>query len=123
MAVVVSNVLFRAESLHGAWTIYRGMARVSDVFGLEAHDVTSAAAPGLLIGAGFALILFCPNIYQVVRRYDPALDWKAWRALPNPIPALIWRPDPAYATVTGLVFAAGALFVMRGQSTFIYFNF
>ena len=123
VAVVVSNVLFRAESLHGAWTIYRGMARVSDVFGIEAHDVTSAAAPGLLIGAGFALILFCPNIYQVVRRYDPALDWKAWRALPNPIPALIWRPDPTYATVTGLVFAAGALFVMRGQSTFIYFNF
>ena len=126
LAVVASNVMFRAISVPSALNIYGGMLNLASMIdglrhGFEALDQTVPALA--VIAVGFAIIFLAPNSQQIMRRYDPALDWQTWRKMPIPLPSIEWRPNLGYAIVTGLTLAFGLLFIVRGQSAFIYFNF
>lgn len=137
-AVCVAWVFFRAPDMPVALTILKGMA---GGFGLALPD---ALAPHLLslqpalaaMGMGFylgggtlfietwtwiavaACITFAlPNTQQIMRRFDPALDFQAsGRHL------LTWRASPAWAAAIALLALASTLALNR-PAEFLYFQF
>ena len=122
-AVVVSNVLFRARTVAGATLIYKGMLSPWSAHVSRDAVPSDTAGAVAIIALGLGLVFFTPNIYQIMRRFEPALDFDSWRSLGNPVPALEWRPSILSGVVVGAIFTVGLLFIMRGQSEFIYFNF
>ena len=56
-------------------------------------------------------------------RYSPALEWAKWRYVAVPNVTIQFRPTPSWAIGMGLVLFFGIVFIVRGQSEFIYFKF
>ena len=56
-------------------------------------------------------------------RSSPALDWAKWRCVALPNVTIQFRPTPSWAIGMGLVLFFGIVFMMRGESEFIYFRF
>jgi D-alanyl-lipoteichoic acid acyltransferase DltB (MBOAT superfamily) len=123
VCVLCANVMFRAESVTDALAIYRGMLCINGLgtgaLGLNAISMGAA----LTVFIGFSIILLCPNTQQIMRRYGPALDAQRWIPVSLPTLSPLWRPTFAWAGLTAFVLYFGIIFVMRGQSEFIYFNF
>ncbi len=121
LAIVYANVMFRAHDVSDALSVWAGMT------GLGALDLTLPAAAGWGLAAtilvGIGIIFLMPNTQQIMRRFDPAYNWREWADVaPAPI-SWTWRPNLA-----GLAFAAfalflGVIFIQRGQAIFLYFNF
>ena len=126
LAVVASNVMFRAETVTSGLKIYAGMLNLSSMgagFSASRAQLAASLPVVAVLAVGFFIIFFMPNSQQIMRRYGPALAWQTWRHISNPLPAIEWRANFGYAIATGVVLALGLLFIVRGQSAFIYFNF
>jgi D-alanyl-lipoteichoic acid acyltransferase DltB (MBOAT superfamily) len=138
LGVVVSWVLFRAETLNGAGQVLRGMfgfsgfvlpeslathlgflSRFGVVFGeIENYGGVKGAA-GLLLVLGIALLL--PNVYQFMAKESVALD--VYRHLVSQQTAWwTWQPKLRYALLTAVIFTVGLSFANR-VSEFLYFQF
>ena len=122
VALLFSNVMFKAHSVADAAAIWRGMAGLD----LASRDVpVNLADPGLLASLAVAglIVFLAPNTQQIMGRFDPAQNWREWRSVaPAPF-RWTWRPD-----AFGLGFAAtmlffGVMFIQRGKAVFLYFNF
>ena len=127
IAVVFANVMFRANSPGDAVAIWGGMlqfdqlALLPQILPASVSDLVTK--PGLLLVLSGLIIFLCPNTQQIMGRYRPILHWARWK---NVAPATLqfqWRPNLFWALYTGGVLFLGLIFILRGQSEFIYFNF
>lgn len=126
-AVVLANVMFRAESVTDATVIWAAMFRLGDLAALSSILPASLAEvisePLIFSVAVIAIIAFAPNTQQLMSRYRPVLGWAHWRKVAPPVLRLTWRPTAIWAIWSGAVLYFAMVFIMRGQSEFIYFNF
>ena len=144
-AVCVAWVFFRAPDMPVALTILKGMA---GGFGLALPDALAAyllplqpmlAALGVVfyLGGGTAfvetwtsialaaLIAFgLPNTQQIMRRFEPALDFHGAAAAKRHGVArwLTWRATPAWAGAIALL-ALASLLALNRPAQFLYFQF
>ena len=147
MAIVVACVVFRAESLHGAGGVFRGMIGMNGFvlpgaylslfnsiaglggyltsLGWEFRDAPmliggALGVPGLLLR--FVLIWYAPNTQEFMIRFRPVLE--SSRAGPHDIkgPRIQWSCNLRMAFFMGCVIAAGVLGLGKA-SEFLYFNF
>ncbi len=126
-AIIMANVVFRAESVGDAAMIWRSMFAFDGIGNLPSILPASAAELFseplvfcLLVGA---LVAFAPNTQQLLGRYRPVLNWAKWCDVAPPALKLTWRPTLFWAVWSGVVLFFAAAFILRGQSEFIYFNF
>lgn len=121
LAIIYGNVMFRAHGVDDALSVWAGMT------GLAALDFILPALAtwglALTILVGVAIVALMPNTQQIMRRFDPACNWKEWADVAPAAVRWTWRPN-----ALGLFFAAAALFlgvmfIQRGQAVFLYFNF
>lgn len=127
VCVAAANVVFRAESVGDAMAIWAGMLRFSELATLpQIFPGTLAEVltePLIFIVLAAALIAFFPNTQQIMGRYRPVLNWKKWHTVaPAPI-RLQWRPTLSWAIFTGVTLFVAVMFISRGETEFIYFNF
>lgn len=120
LAVVLGNVMFRAGSVGDAVAIWGAMAGAGGL-----APTAPGLGPELLAAlAGAALIVaLAPNTQQIMRRHDPALNWRDWA---NVAPARLdwtWTPSPVGIMLAGLTLFLGIAFIQRGSAVFLYFNF
>jgi alginate O-acetyltransferase complex protein AlgI len=138
LAVIVSWVVFRAETLSGASRILRGMFGGSGLmlpelfadrfsvlrsFGIEFGTLNhhSGIQGSLLLLCVLGCALFLPNLYQFTIREPAALD--IYNNLKGQQPAwYAWRPTFGYAVLTFGIFAIGLGFSSQA-SEFLYFQF
>ncbi len=74
-----------------------------------------------IVGVGLLAALM-PNIYQILRRYRPALGLPAVGIKWVPNTLFVWRPNVAWALGVGALTAA-ALLMLTQVSEFLYFRF
>ncbi|MBN8839053.1 MAG: MBOAT family protein [Sphingomonadales bacterium] len=121
LAIIYGNVMFRAHSVDDALSVWSGMTGLGTLdFTLPALATWGLAAT---IVVGIAIVALMPNTQQIMRRFDPAYNWKDWAGVAPATVSWTWRPNAA-----GLFFAAvtlflGVIFIQRGQAVFLYFNF
>jgi hypothetical protein len=138
-AVVVGWVFFRAQDLPTALSILAGMAGVHGVALPDAFAYRLAGAAGVLkqLGVTFTpgggtafvstyawiavllpVVFLWPNTQEIMSRFRPALGATRvaiarWQQ---------WSPRGGWATIAGIVAAAGMLSLTR-HSEFLYFQF
>jgi D-alanyl-lipoteichoic acid acyltransferase DltB (MBOAT superfamily) len=139
--VLIGWVFFRAANLAAATNILSGMAGGHGVVlpaGWRAAMPSSLANLAVATGATFgatifegvsqmawiaallAIALFCPNTQELMRMYEPALDFAAPSAAYARI--LAWRPSVRWALAIGVLVVA-ALASLDRVTPFIYFQF
>lgn len=138
LAVIISWVIFRSETLSGASHMLAGMfggsglmlpelfadrfsvlRRFGVEFGTLNHHGGIKGSLLLLLVLGFAL--FLPNLYQFTIREPTALD--IYHNLKGQQPAwYAWRPTFGYALLTFGIFVIGLGFCSQA-SEFLYFQF
>ncbi|MBC7519630.1 MAG: MBOAT family protein [Sandarakinorhabdus sp.] len=122
LAVVVGNVMFRADSVGEAVSIWAAMAGVG---GLDLAGQVPGLGPELLativIAAG--IVAIAPNTQQIMRRYDPAYNWREWADVAKSRLDWTWRPNAAGIVLAGLTLLIAVVFIQRGGAIFLYFNF
>lgn len=127
LAVIIANVMFRAESAVAAISIWAGMVRFVEIHTiaqiLPATVSELISEPALFLLISWALIFAFPNTQQIMGRYRPIHDWARWRNIAPALIRLRWRPTALWAIFVGIVLFFGLTFILRGQSAFIYFNF
>ena len=124
LAVITAHAVFRAKTIASAFAILSGMVGLAT--GPEFLAPNAARGPWsnlVLVALGYAFVLILPNTQQIMGRYSPALDWPKWRHVALPDVTIQFRPTPTWAIGMGLVLFFGIVFIMRGQSEFIYFRF
>ncbi len=126
-AVMFANVVFRAESMGDALTVWRGMfdLRTLDtlVSMIPVNGAQIITKPLVFAIVGFAIIALMPNTQQFMQRYQPVVGWDRWRKIAPPVVPLVWRPTLGWAIVMTTTLFLAIAFISRGQSEFIYFNF
>jgi D-alanyl-lipoteichoic acid acyltransferase DltB (MBOAT superfamily) len=117
VAVMLGNVMFRADSVGDAVAIWAAMARLGG----------TGAAPGaellLTIVIAALIVALAPNTQQIMRRYDPAHNWRDWAEVARPRFDWTWTPSPLGILLAGLTLSIGIAFIQRGAAVFLYFNF
>jgi D-alanyl-lipoteichoic acid acyltransferase DltB (MBOAT superfamily) len=123
VAVLFSNVMFRAKSIPDAVSVWKGM------IGLDSG--AQAALAGLNLGYGLiatlilavSIVYLAPNTQQIMRRFDPAYNWEDWKGVARAPLDWTWKPNTSGLVFAGLVLFFGIMFIQRGQAIFLYFNF
>jgi D-alanyl-lipoteichoic acid acyltransferase DltB (MBOAT superfamily) len=125
ICVVISLVFFRADSVGQALSVLASMA------GLHGHGalVQPYADPGLPIPkgqllkvlAGMICVWTMPNTQQILTRFRPSLETRAWNDKRFPA-ATNWMPTTAWSlSMAMLMFVC--LVHLGDASTFLYFQF
>ena len=122
LAVIYANVVFRATSVGEVVKVWGGMT------GLNGVDMTAAAqimdwglAASLLVS--IILVFLMPNTQQIMGRFDPAYNWREWKAQARPPISWTWKPNAAGLVFAGVALFLGVMFIQRGRAIFLYFNF
>jgi alginate O-acetyltransferase complex protein AlgI len=123
IAVLVSNVMFRARTVPDALNVWRGMAGLTRV--PSTADQAAMFGPGLAasLALGVVIVFLMPNTQQIMGRFDPARNWDEWRDHGQPAIRWTWRPSALGLAFIAATLFLGVLFIQRGQAVFIYFNF
>jgi D-alanyl-lipoteichoic acid acyltransferase DltB (MBOAT superfamily) len=119
VAVMLGNVMFRADSVGDAMSIWAAMVRpVADlaVPGLGAELLATIAIAALIVA-------LAPNTQQIMRRYDPAHNWRDWADVAPSWLDWNWTPSPLGILLAGLTLSIAIGFIQRGGAVFLYFNF
>ena len=136
LAVVVAWVLFRADSVDAALTIWSGMAglngielplRLAALLGpLQSVGVVFVPTPltDLLItlawlGALLVGVWTLPTAYGWLAAYEPALNTADAKAPKR----LAWRPTMLWAMVVGGLLIVALAQLSGGESEFLYYEF
>jgi alginate O-acetyltransferase complex protein AlgI len=112
-AVLVAQIVFRADSLTDAMTIFGALAGRTDALANPVHGFT-----GIRIAIGFAICFLLPNTQQIMRDYHPILEQVTsprWLALS-------WQPGFGWGLASGAILFA-SLARMSDISKFLYFQF
>jgi len=114
LLVCIAWVLFRAESLNGAWHIYQGM------LGLQDFDLPEEISAWLWIGSLLFVVWFMPNVYQIMRLFKPVL--LTYPDLIIQTHWITWQPTRTWAVILAFI-AAITLLSLTQISEFLYFQF
>lgn len=112
--VCIAWVLFRAESVTGAWHIYQGMLGLQDFVLPEKID------GWLWIGGLLFIVWFMPNVYQIMRLFNPVLPTYADFTIQTSY--LTWQPTRKWAIILAVI-ATVTLLSLTRISEFLYFQF
>ncbi len=126
LAFAISQVAFRAIDLEVMFQVYGGMIGLNGLIGPVPGrpDWPMGLAGALLVLVPCWVIIFAaPNTQQIMRHFEPVLEWDRWAKIDVPAFDFRWRMSVRWAALTGLVFFLGFIFMMRGTTQFIYFNF
>jgi len=134
--VAASMVVFRSPNLKTAAGLLQGML---GLHGIGLSGLRSAFSVGLTrvafwIAVPACIAFLCPNILQILSRYEPALGWKL--SGPGQFPGfgrgphdgataktrLLWGPSLEWAVAVSIIVAIGILY-LGGQSEFLYWQF
>jgi len=133
LAVTLAWVFFRADTFGGAVQMLAGMAGVHDILpSLGLIDPASMNAGAIStqtghrawrwIGGALVIAVALPNVYQLMRRYRPALGVPDRRyRLPGGFRPE-WRISPPWAAASALL-ALVAFLMLTQVSEFLYFRF
>ncbi len=144
VAVVFAWVFFRATSLDGALALVRAMLGLDGIalpvayagalggladtltgFGVRFDQETLPLFQGATQLAWLALllglVLFVPNVYELMERYQPALRDLA-RIHLGPVLPVRWSPHWAWAVVVAVLGVTCVIHIER-VSEFLYFQF
>jgi alginate O-acetyltransferase complex protein AlgI len=121
LAVVVADVMFRAPAVSDAVSIWGSLC------GLTPAGGTAGPTPSLLfivifLAAGVTIFLL-PNTQQIMARFDPAVNWRAWRDVGQPPVRWQWKPNMSGVLFAGAALFLGFVFMQAGHTSFVYFNF
>jgi D-alanyl-lipoteichoic acid acyltransferase DltB (MBOAT superfamily) len=119
VAVMLGNVMFRAQSVGDAVSIWGAMARFNGNFAAPGLGVELLAT--IVIAA--LIVALAPNTQQIMRRYDPAHNWHDWAGVALARFDWTWTPSPLGILLAGLTLSIGIAFIQRGGAVFLYFNF
>jgi D-alanyl-lipoteichoic acid acyltransferase DltB (MBOAT superfamily) len=122
LAIVVAWVPFRAESLDAALLLWRSMSGEHGTL-TRARGASLVEPTTLLVVV--LVLFFClvlPTTHQYLERTRPALGVRPTARDAVRWPGFVWRPTPARATLTLLVFVTSAALMQR-TSEFLYFQF
>jgi hypothetical protein len=123
VAVLFSDVLFRARTVHDAVTVWAGMLGLGGTLAGDAGRSILDPALATLLAASAAIVFLAPNTQQIMSRFDPAFNWRDWKHTAPSLLAWTWKPNAAGIAFAGFVFFMGVMFIQRGQAIFLYFNF
>jgi D-alanyl-lipoteichoic acid acyltransferase DltB (MBOAT superfamily) len=125
LCLTVSVVFFRGDNLRSSLVILRSMSGMNSQ-GPIAHPYSDpgSAIPLLLlakVAAGLTIVWALPNTQQILTRFRPSLEPRAWND--ERVPGLLrWAPTTAWSFgVASLMFAC--LVHLGDASTFLYFQF
>lgn len=138
-AVVVALVFFRADSVSAAFSILNDMlgrnglvpndVMVLRQVGVEVPDsilsIFLPVAPWVWIPCLLAWVTLLPNSLEILRAYQPAVDYPEDATEPRRLIRFAQKYDVLNrmtAIVTAVICLLGVLMLNRGQ-TFIYWNF
>ena len=121
----MSVVFFRGDSLRLSFVLLGSM------FGIHGQSIVAqpysnpgSAIPLLLlakVAAGLGIVWALPNTQQILTRFHPSLDSRAWNDERVPRP-MRWAPTTAWSFgVASLMFVC--LVHLGDASTFLYFQF
>jgi D-alanyl-lipoteichoic acid acyltransferase DltB (MBOAT superfamily) len=117
LAVVIAQVMFRANSAADAVSLYAGM--------LGLHQPVLTLTPSLIVAKaytfvvlGYLIALFMPNAMQIMARYSPVLGNLRLECPPR----WTWRPNYVWAACAGGL-AIVAFINLSAASEFLYFQF
>ena len=119
LVVTVAWVFFRSPDIGTALTMLTAMLDISSV------GRTSANLPSIELSAFAAALLaiawFAPNTQEIMADYHPALGHPDAARMP----AIVWRPSPAYALVLASMTIASFTMIVyvKRVGDFIYFQF
>jgi len=123
LAVIYANVVFRSKSVGGVLEVWRGMSGFNGLdLGQAAGAVMNWGLAASLL-ASVILVFFMPNTQQIMGRFDPAYNWREWKATARAPFAWTWKPDAAGLIFAGVTLFLGVMFIQRGRAIFLYFNF
>jgi alginate O-acetyltransferase complex protein AlgI len=120
IAVLFANVMFRANTVAGAISVWAGMTGFRGA-SVDFQFVTWGLAATLLLCV--VMVSFFPNTQQIMARFDPACNWSEWSKVAPPLVQWTWRPNTVGLLLAGIVLFIGVMFIQRGQAIFLYFNF
>ena len=115
----MSEIAEVARSVGDAVDIWSGMSGLRGVFLDVPFDLGLMAT--ILLGS--LIIMFAPNTQQIMRRFDPAYNWRDWADVAPAKLAWTWKPNLAGLVFAGAALFLGIVFIQRGQAIFLYFNF
>lgn len=122
VAVIVSEVIFRAQTVQGAASIWVGMTGINGWTAVQ--DVAGISLfAWVLVAIGFAIIYLMPNSQQIMGHFDPAYNWKDWKATARAPLHWTWKPNTFGIVFAGVALFFGIMFIQRGEAVFLYFNF
>ncbi len=117
LAVLVSEVFFRANSVDDALTVLTAMCNLTP----SANEAASELIINedlIQIAACFFIVWTCPNSLQILRNYEPTVT----KLRSKPLFAFAWAPTPFWAIATAIL-AFFAFIWVAGITDFIYFRF
>jgi len=123
IAFVVAAVPFRADGVSAVGRIFSGMLGMNGQGNVAETWPVGAAGLWIVLLLGYGLVYLTPNTQQIMSRSDPALDWDRWSKVDDPVVPVKWAPTPVWAFIGGAVLVLGLVFILRGTTEFIYFNF
>jgi D-alanyl-lipoteichoic acid acyltransferase DltB (MBOAT superfamily) len=121
LAVVVAWVLFRAENMDAAITMFNGM------LGANGFAIASFGGRDALMFFILMLIVwFAPNTQELVSQYDPVLD-RPLATAPSGLyghfwQRLQWQPSRLWGIVVGCIIIT-CILNLSNVSEFLYFDF
>lgn len=120
VAVIYANVVFRARTVADAIWVWRGMTGLN---GLELGGATLSWGLAASLLVSVILVFLMPNTQQIMGRFDPAYNWREWRAVARSPVRWTWKPDAAGLLFAGVTLFFAIMFIQRGKAIFLYFNF
>lgn len=144
LAVVVSWVIFRADSVNAALAMLKGMAGLNGFVLAEADRASLGLVGTLLAQAGvrfdsmfylpvwssigwigtlLTIVWFAPNTQQIMARFNPVLDTLKTMEETMKLSWLVWQPKARWILVVSILAVASIVFLRSGNSPFLYFRF
>ncbi|MEA5553455.1 MBOAT family protein [Anabaena cylindrica UHCC 0172] len=127
LAVIVSWIFFRSESINGAMSIVKSMLGLN---GISVKLSFSNISPNNLIDLSgiiwlillLSIVWFSPNTQQIMSKYKPVLNMDKYSEKINSI--FSWKPNLFWAVSLGLIlFMSLSKVLEANQSEFLYFQF
>ena len=129
LAVVLSFVLFRAESIFGAKVILDAMfggnglsLQIGTAEGILALAAWSMSSGTVLIIILIGVVFFAPNTQQIMIRYQPALEVNNIEIKALYKNLFQWKPNYKWALFT-LIILFISMLSLANVSEFLYYNF
>jgi D-alanyl-lipoteichoic acid acyltransferase DltB (MBOAT superfamily) len=121
LAVLFSNVMFRARTVSDAVTLWGSMLNLTEGTSPQNIVVSPVLLAMLVISA--SIVFLAPNTQQIMRRFGPAQNWREWKDVAPPTLSWTWKPSPIGVLLAGTTLFLGVIFIERGPGVFLYFNF